>query len=109
MPTDNENYRIGHHGLKEASGFATRSLHDTNCVSAPEMSSPLRGDAPMSMTPHDAGPRGVVHVPVDSRLPRNDMPPGLLPARGCLNPDPHPYGGDPKAPNTYGNVVEKRR
>jgi hypothetical protein len=29
---------------------------------------------------------------------------------GVLNPAPHVYGGDPKAPNTYGNVpVEKRR
>jgi hypothetical protein len=56
----------------------------------------------MSERPHDAGPRDVVHVPLDSRPPRNDMPPGLLRANGVLNPTPHVYGGDPKEPNTYG-------
>jgi hypothetical protein len=71
---------------------------------------PIRGDAPISDRPHDAGFRQPVKIAPSGARPANDMPPGLLPARGCLNPEPHHYGGDPKAPNTYGNVpVEKRR
>ena len=101
---------LSHHGNKAASGFAARGMHDPNSVPCNEMPAPLRADAPMSMTPHDAGFRQPVKIAPSSARPANDMPPGLLPARGCLNPDPHPYGGDVKAPNTYGNVpVEKRR
>jgi hypothetical protein len=109
MPGENENRNISHHGLKEASGFAARSLHDPNCVPAPPMPPPLRGDAPTSMAPHDAGGRRPVNIAPSSARPANDMGAGLLPARGCLNPEPHHYGGDPKAPNTYGKPVEKRR
>ena len=48
-------FSLSPHGLKEAEGHATRSLHDVNCVPAPPMPPPLRGDAPMSPAPHDAG------------------------------------------------------
>jgi hypothetical protein len=69
----------------------------------------------LSMTPRNADPHaGGFKMPVGFEpsaraAPPNDMGPGLLPANGCINSDPHPYGGDVKAPNTYGKLIEKPR
>ena len=88
MPADNENRRnLSHHGFKEASGFATRSLHDANCVSGTDMPPPLRGDAPMSMTPHDAGFRRPVKIAPSSARPVGE-PAAIKPPH---DPGPHDH------------------
>ena len=108
MPWEPERNRnsLSPHGIKEREGHATRGMHDANSVPCNEMPAPLRGDAPMSMTPHDAGFRQPVKIAPSSARPANDMPPGLLPANGALDPDPHPYtpAAQKQAPNTYGKV-----
>ena len=98
-------FSLSPHGNK-GEGFAARSVHDANCVPCPDMPPPLRGDAPMSMTPHDAGFRRPVNIAPSGARPANDMGPGLLPANGALDPDPHPYtpAAQKQAANTYGKV-----
>ena len=102
MPWEPERNRnsLSPHGIKEAEGHAVHV--DVSAGTA--MPPPLRGDAPMSMTPHDAGPRDVIKV-TPGRMPEH-RPPGLLPANGALDPDPHPYtpAAQKQAPNTYGKV-----
>ena len=99
------------HGLKEAEGFATRGVHDVRCVVGNDMPPPLRGDAPMSMTPHDAGPGAPVHIVPSAARPANDMGPGLLPANGAINPNPHPPtpAAQVQERNTYGLSRVPRR
>jgi hypothetical protein len=105
MPWEQEHNRnsLSPHGLKKAQGHAPRTVHDANHVAGFDMPPPLRGDAPMSMTPHDAGFRQPVKIAPSSARPVNDMGPGLLPTRGCLDADPHPYtpAAQKQAPNTY--------
>jgi hypothetical protein len=68
----------------------TRGVHDINHVPHRELSGGITG-APMRERPHDAGPRAPVHIAPSAARPANDMGPGLLPANGAINPDPHPY------------------
>src|SRR6516165_6766588 len=91
MTMENENTKNYPFGRKAAEGHAPRTVHDANHVAGFDPPPPLRADAPMSMRPHDAGPRQPVHITPSSARPRNDMGPGLLPARGCLDAAPHPY------------------
>jgi hypothetical protein len=109
---DNENNRHFPFGRKEAEGFAQRGVHDAaNSVACPDMPPGITSMTPINARPNDRGEpgRSPVKFEPSSRAP-NDMGPGLLRANGPLNASPHKYGGDPKAPNTYGNVpVEKRR
>jgi hypothetical protein len=113
MPWESERNinSLSPHGLKEMQGHAARGVHDaTNSVPCFEQPPGLLG-APLNATPNDRGEpgRGPVKFEPSSRAP-NEMGPGLLRANGPLNASPHRYGGDPKAPNTYGGVpVEKRR
>jgi hypothetical protein len=86
---ENHNHNsLSPHGLKEATGFVTRGLHDVHCVYGTDMPPPLRGDAPMAMTPHDAGPAMPVHIAPSAAPPAHDLPRGLLPANGCISPIP---------------------
>lgn len=105
MSRENENFNIGRHGLKESENFVQHVVHPQRAPN--DLPPPLRGDAPMSQTPHDAGFRQPVKIAPSTARPANDMPPGLLPASGCLNAEPHVYGGDPKQPNTYGKVPHR--
>jgi len=79
-------------------------------IGCPNMPQGLTSMPPLNAAPNDRGEpgRGPVKV-MPGRMPEH-RPPGLLRDNGPLNASPHRYGGDPKAPNTYGNVpVEKRR
>jgi hypothetical protein len=89
-------------GLKEAQGFATRI--DTSWST--HMPPGILG-APLNPDPHIGGDRAPAGNTFSAARPANDMPPGLLPANGALNSDPHPYGGDRKEPNTYGRVPNR--
>jgi hypothetical protein len=101
MPGENENQRnLSHHGIKESAGFAQHS----NVGIGSEMGPGLLSMTPINVDPHRAGPRSNVGFPEDHRPHANDMPARLLPANGALNPDPHPYRGDRKEPNTYGKL-----
>jgi hypothetical protein len=107
MPWEENRNRnsLSPYGRKEASGHAARGMHDaTNSVACPPMPDGILG-APLNARPNDRGEpgRGPVKFEPSARAP-NDMGPGLLRANGPLNASPHKYGGDPKAPNTYGNV-----
>jgi hypothetical protein len=99
-----DNERGFHHPHKVDKGIM-RGAHDLNSVPCSEMPSPLRGDAPISDRPHDAGPRAPVHIAPSGARPANDMGPPVHPG-GVLNPDPHPYNpsSSVKLPNTYGTV-----
>jgi hypothetical protein len=66
---DNENNRHFPFGRKSAEGFCPPIDHSNPPNDLPP---PLRGDAPMSMTPHDAGPRMPVHIQPDARRPRGE-------------------------------------
>jgi hypothetical protein len=96
MPWEGErNIRsLSPHGLKESSGHARPGVHDLNSVGCPEMPSGI-----LSMTPIGAG-KSSPYAPTSSRAPK-DAPQEMRPPH---NPAPHRYGGDPKAPNTYGKV-----
>jgi hypothetical protein len=104
MPEHNS--RGFHHGDRIDKGIQ-RGVHDLNSVPCHEMGPGILG-APLNTDPHGGGPQMPVHI-APGTLPEH-RPPGLLRDNGPLNPAPHVYGGDPKAPNTYGNVpVEKWR
>lgn len=107
MPWESEHNRnsLSPHGNKEASGFAARSMHDTNCVPAPNMPPPLRGDAPMSMRPHDKGFRQPVNIAPSGARPANDMGPPIHPG-GVLDANPHPStpAAQKQSANTYRKV-----
>jgi hypothetical protein len=70
---------------------------------------PIRGDAPISPRPHDAGFRQPVKITPSSARPANDMGPGLLPANGSIDSAPHPYtpAAQKQAANTYGKVPHR--
>jgi hypothetical protein len=63
------------------------------------------GGPPMNADPHGAGPRDVVHVPVDSRRPVGE-PAAMTPPH---DPAPHPPNpsASHKLPNTYGKVPHR--
>jgi hypothetical protein len=62
MPWEqDQNYRsLSPFGLKEAQGFAQRSLTDANCVPCPEMPPGILGMTPINTDPHGsvATPKG---------------------------------------------------
>lgn len=101
-----ENRRtLSRHGDKEASGFAPH----LNVGIGTEMGPGLTSMVPLNSDPHAGGNRAPAGNEFSRARPANDMGPGLLPQNGALNPDPHPYGGDPKEPNTYGLSRVPRR
>jgi hypothetical protein len=111
---ENENLKNYPYGRKAAEGFAIRGMHDpNNHVSTREIEPGITGMMPMNADPHGRGFRAPVHVePGAARTAPNDMGPGLLPANGCINSNPHPYNpsSSVKLPNTYARpVFEKRR
>ena len=111
MPWDDEcNTRsLSAHGLKAAQGHAQRGIHDVHSVGLrSEMPGGITSMTPLNADPHARGFKMPVAV-TPGRM-AEFRPPGLLRANGPLNPSPHVYGGDPKAPNTYGGVpVERKR
>ena len=96
-PERNRN-SLSPHGIKEAQGHAAH----VDVSAGTEMPPPIRGDAPMSMTPHDRGPKSNPYVPVSSRRPVGE-PTAMTPPH---DPDPHPYtpAAQKQAANTYGKV-----
>jgi hypothetical protein len=92
---------LGHHHPDTIDKGIQRGLHDINRVPCPEMPPGLTG-APMRPDPHGAGPRAPVHVTPGRAMPEH-RPPGLLPANGAINPDPHPYNpaSQVQQANTY--------
>jgi hypothetical protein len=98
---ENENSR-NLFGLKEASGFVQRVDNSWST----HMPLGFLG-APLNADPHRGGDRAPAGNAFSAARPANDMPAGLLPANGALNPDPHPYGGDRKESNTYGRVPRR--
>jgi hypothetical protein len=79
-----------HHGDRIDKGIQ-RGLHDVNCVPCPEMSGGLTSMAPLNADPHGGGFKMPVGAAPSAARPMNDMGPGLLPANGAINPNPHPY------------------
>jgi hypothetical protein len=52
---------------------------------------PVCGGPPMDPDPHARGFKMPVKIAPSAARPMNDMGPGLLPANGAINPNPHPY------------------
>jgi hypothetical protein len=112
MPGENENHRnISHHGIKQAEGFATRTMHDPNCVLGTDMPPGLTSMTPLNADPHRAGPQMNFQNTPSAARPMNDMGPGLLPANGAINPDPHPPtpAAQVQARNTYAAPTWERK
>jgi|SRR5437764_652606 hypothetical protein len=86
-------------GAKEAAGFVTH----LDVSAGTEVGPGLLSMTAINARPNDRGEagRGPVQVEPAARASPNEPPPGLLPANGCLNADPHPAGGDVKQANTY--------
>jgi hypothetical protein len=76
MPGENENQRnLSHHGIKEAQGFV-RPVANSSLSGMPPS---IRGDAPMSVDPHGAGPKRPLTVDSPSsglKLRNTYMPKG---------------------------------
>jgi len=111
MP-DNER---GYHHLNKVNQ-ATPATCDTptplsrNVGIGSEMGPGILG-APISVDPHGAGSRAPVHIAPSTARPMNDMGPGLLPANGAINPDPHPYNpaSQVQQKNTYAAPTWERK
>ena len=84
-----DNERGFHHPHAIDKGIM-RGLHDVNCVPCPEMPPGITG-APLNADPHGGGFKMPVGNMPSAARPMNDMGPGLLPANGAINPNPHPY------------------
>ena len=85
---DNER---GYHHLHKIDKGIMRGVHDaTNSVACPPMPLGITG-APLNPDPHGGGFKMPVGNMPSAARPMNDMGPGLLPANGAINPNPHPY------------------
>jgi hypothetical protein len=67
--------------------------------------------APLNVDPHGGGFKMPVGVAPSAARPMNDMGPGLLPANGAINPDPHPAtsAAQVQARNTYAAPTWERK
>jgi hypothetical protein len=68
-----------------------RGVHDLNSVGCPPMPEGLTSMTPFNVDPHGGGFKMPVGEVPSAARPMNDMGPGLLPANGAINPNPHPY------------------
>ena len=106
--SDNER---GFHHLHKVDKGITRGVHDLNSVGCPDMPGGITSMTPLNADPHGRGFKMPIGDVPSAARPANDMGPGLLPANGAINPDPHPLtpAAQVQERNTYGLSRVPRR